>query len=190
MPIDRQTMIVSWLVRALTLGLLAVTLPLAVRGLYGPPGAWVHVRWQPTVDAAERQRLETAWQLVDGQEVSPATWRYDLTAPSEGAPPRDRHTYGSCRHPLHRRTAVHPRARRDPDCPAPRPDYRRRRYHGPPCRSSVAAPGHACRAVRGCQVLPQTDAARGCPEHRSGSPRRLTRGGRRPSRWCWRRGCA
>ena len=77
-------MIVSWLVRALTLGLLAVTLPLAVRGLYGPPGAWVHVRWQPTVDAAERQRLETAWQLVDGQEVSPATWRYDLTAPSEG----------------------------------------------------------------------------------------------------------
>ena len=36
------------------------------------------------MDAAERQRLETEWQLVDGREVSPSTWRYDLTAPSEG----------------------------------------------------------------------------------------------------------
>ena len=35
------------------------------------------------MDAAERQRLETDWQLVDGQEVAPSTWRYDLTAPSE-----------------------------------------------------------------------------------------------------------
>jgi uncharacterized membrane protein len=70
-------------IRALTLGLLALTLPLAARGLYGPPGALVHIRWQPSVDAAERQRLEIAWQLVDGQEDdSPATWRYDLTAPS------------------------------------------------------------------------------------------------------------
>ena len=63
----------TWLIRALTLGLLAITLPLAVRGLYGPQGAWVHVRWQPSVDAAERQRFETAWQLVEGQEVSPST---------------------------------------------------------------------------------------------------------------------
>ena len=73
-----------WLLRAFTLGLLAVTLPLAARGLYGPPGTLVHVRWRPFVDAAERQTLETEWQLVDGQEVSPSTWRYDLTAPSEG----------------------------------------------------------------------------------------------------------
>ena len=73
----------AWLIRALTLGLLALTLPLAARGLYGPQGAWVHVRWQPSVDAAERQRLETAWQFVDGREDdSPATWRYDLIAPS------------------------------------------------------------------------------------------------------------
>ena len=78
----RRTMPASWLIRALTLGLLAITLPLAARGLYGPQGAWVHVRWQPSVDAAERQRLETAWQLVDGQEVSLLTWRYDLTAPT------------------------------------------------------------------------------------------------------------
>ena len=77
-------MTVTWLSRAVTLGLLAITLPLAARGLYGPPGGLVHVRWQPSVDAAERQRLETGWQLVDGQEVSPSTWRYDLTAPSEG----------------------------------------------------------------------------------------------------------
>ena len=74
----------SWLIRALTLGLLAITLPLAARGLYGPRGALVNVRWQPSADVAERQRLETQWQLVDGQEISPSTWRYDLTAPSEG----------------------------------------------------------------------------------------------------------
>ena len=75
----------AWVIRALTLGLLAITLPLAARGLYGPLGAWVHVRWQPSVDAAERQRLETAWQLIDGREDdSPATWRYDLIVPSAG----------------------------------------------------------------------------------------------------------
>ena len=74
----------SWLIRALTLGLLAIILPLAARGLYGPPGAVVNIRWQPSVDAAERQRLETEWQLVNGQESSPSTWRYDLTSPSEG----------------------------------------------------------------------------------------------------------
>ena len=81
----RRRVPAAWVIRALTLGLLAFTLPLAARGLYGPPGAWVHIRWQPSVGAAERQRLETAWQLVDGQEDdSPATWRYDLTAPSVG----------------------------------------------------------------------------------------------------------
>ena len=31
-------MTVSWLKGALSLGLLAITLPLAARGLYGPPG--------------------------------------------------------------------------------------------------------------------------------------------------------
>ena len=79
-----RTMTVSWLIRAVTFGLLAITLPLAVRGLYGPQGALVNVRWQSEVDAAERQHLETEWQLRDGQEVSPSTWRYDLIAPSEG----------------------------------------------------------------------------------------------------------
>ena len=76
-------MTVSWLIRAVAFGLLAITLPLAVRGLYGPQGALVNVRWQASVGAAERQRLETEWQLVDGQEVSPSTWHYDLTAPTE-----------------------------------------------------------------------------------------------------------
>ncbi len=73
-----------WLIRAVTLGLLAIILPLAARGLYGPQGALVNIRWQPTVDAVERQRLETEWQLAEGQEVSPSTWRYDLTAATEG----------------------------------------------------------------------------------------------------------
>ena len=77
-------MTISWLSRALTLGLLAIILPLAARGLYGAPGASVNIRWQSSVDAAERQRLETEWQLVDGQEVSPSTWSYELTAPSQG----------------------------------------------------------------------------------------------------------
>ena len=76
-------MTISWLTRALTLGLLAITLPLVARGLYGPPGAVVHVRWEPSVNSADRQRLETKWQLVDGQVIGPFTWRYDLTAPSE-----------------------------------------------------------------------------------------------------------
>ena len=48
----------SWLIRALTLGLLAIILPLAARGLYGAPGAAVNIRWQSSVDAVERQRLE------------------------------------------------------------------------------------------------------------------------------------
>ena len=65
------------------MGLLAITLPLAARGIYGPPGAWVHVRWQASVDNTERQRLETGLLLVDGLEVEPFTWRYDLTDPSE-----------------------------------------------------------------------------------------------------------
>ena len=94
-------MVVSWQVRTLTLGLLAISLPLAARALYGPPGAFVHVRWQPSVDAAERQHLETEWQLVDGQAVSPFTWRNDLTAPTEG---RLRAIIGHAagrRHPLH-----------------------------------------------------------------------------------------
>ena len=82
--LHRRTVTSAWLTRALTLGLLALVLPLAARGLYGPQGALVHVRWQPFVDATERQRLEAEWQLVEGQEVSPATWRYDLTAPSDG----------------------------------------------------------------------------------------------------------
>ena len=77
-------MTISWMTRALTLGVLAITLPLAARGLYGPQGGEVNIRWQPSVDAAERQRLESGWQLVDGQEVSASTWRYELTAPSEG----------------------------------------------------------------------------------------------------------
>ena len=74
-------MVVSWQIRTLTLGP-ARDQP-AARGLYGPPGALVHVRWQQSVAAAERQQLETKWQLADGQAVSPDTWRYDLTVPSE-----------------------------------------------------------------------------------------------------------
>ena len=83
MPIDTQPMTVSWQIKTLTLILLAITLPLAARGLYGPRGAVVHVRWQPSVNTADRQHLETKWQLVDGQVIAAFTWRYDLTAPSE-----------------------------------------------------------------------------------------------------------
>ena len=110
----------SWQIRALTLGLLAITLPLAARGVYGSPGALVHVRWQPSVDAAERQRLEIQWQLADGQEVSPFTWRYDLTAPTEGrlraiiqhAAVADTHHINRQRYTLAPEAEAHPTARR------------------------------------------------------------------------------
>ena len=64
--------------------LLAAALALGVRALAGPRGAIVHVRWQPSVTAAERQTLEARFRLADGEEIEPETWRYDLVDPSTG----------------------------------------------------------------------------------------------------------
>jgi hypothetical protein len=63
---------------ALTLALVAVCLPFAGRLLAGPRGAEIHVRWQPSVDAAMRSNLEARFHLRDGERLEADTWRYDL----------------------------------------------------------------------------------------------------------------
>ena len=73
----------AWLRRtAVGLVLLAAALAPAARGIAGPRGALVHVRWQPSVTAADRQGLEQRFHLVDGELLDAATWRYDVTDPS------------------------------------------------------------------------------------------------------------
>jgi hypothetical protein len=57
---------------------LAAVLPLAARALAGPRGAIVHVRWQSSTTAADRQAMEARFRLADGQQLDASTWRYDL----------------------------------------------------------------------------------------------------------------
>jgi hypothetical protein len=38
----------------------------------------MHVRWQPSVDAAARSNLEARFHLLDGERLEADTWRYDL----------------------------------------------------------------------------------------------------------------
>ena len=64
--------------------LLAAVLPLTARLIAGPRGALVHVRWQPSVTAAERQDLEQRLRLTQGEALDSTTWRYDLVDPSSG----------------------------------------------------------------------------------------------------------
>ncbi len=71
-----------WRATALALALLAAGLPWAMRALVGPPGAMVHVRWQPSLDAAARQSLEARFRLADAERLEEGTWRYDLVDPS------------------------------------------------------------------------------------------------------------
>jgi len=72
----------TWRLAALVYVLCAVSLPIAARGIAGPPGARVNVRWQPSVDQGARARLETRFQLTDGERLDEFTWRYDLVDPS------------------------------------------------------------------------------------------------------------
>ena len=71
-----------WLTTAAAAALLAAILPFAARAFVGPPGARVHVRWQPSTDRAARQALEARFQLADGERLDAETWRYALTDPS------------------------------------------------------------------------------------------------------------
>ena len=57
---------------------LAIALPVAARLAAGPPGAMVHVRWQPSVDSAARRNAEERLGLANGQRQDEQTWRYDL----------------------------------------------------------------------------------------------------------------
>ena len=64
--------------------LLAAVLSLTARLIAGPRGALVHVRWQPSVTASERQDLEQRLRLTQGEALDPTTWRYNLLDPSSG----------------------------------------------------------------------------------------------------------
>ena len=44
----------------------------------GPPTQRVHIRWAPTVTAAERDRIERETGLVDGVPLEQRTWQYFL----------------------------------------------------------------------------------------------------------------
>ena len=67
-----------WRTPSLILGLLAFSLPVASRAVVGPPGAIVHIRWQPSLDLPARQALEARFRLRAGQRLDESTWRYDL----------------------------------------------------------------------------------------------------------------
>ena len=69
---------VWWRVTVAAAALMAAVLPIAARAVAGPPGAVVHVRWQPSIDAAARHALETRFRLADGRRLADDTWRYDL----------------------------------------------------------------------------------------------------------------
>jgi hypothetical protein len=60
----------------------AAVLPIAARVVAGPRGARVIVRWEESIDATSRQRLQTQFRLADGEPLDASTWRYDLTDPS------------------------------------------------------------------------------------------------------------
>jgi hypothetical protein len=60
----------------------AACLPFAARQVAGPRGAIIHVRWQPTLEADARQRLESGLSLANPQQLEGRTWRYELLDPS------------------------------------------------------------------------------------------------------------
>jgi hypothetical protein len=76
---------IAWSRRtAVGLLLLAALPSITARLIAGPRGALVHVRWQPSVGAAERQGLEQRFHLTGGEALDATTWRYDLVDPSSG----------------------------------------------------------------------------------------------------------
>ena len=42
----------------------------------------MHVRWQASLEIAERQKLEAQFRLEHGERLDGLTWRYDLVEPS------------------------------------------------------------------------------------------------------------
>jgi hypothetical protein len=69
--------------RALALFCLALLLSSGVRLLLGPPGAIIHVRWQPSTGETERAALERRYSLAEAHALDGSTWRYELTDPSD-----------------------------------------------------------------------------------------------------------
>jgi hypothetical protein len=69
-------------IAALSCAIAIIALPIIVRLVAGPPGAVVHVRWETSIDASARQKLEARFRLADGEPLGGSTWRYDLLDPS------------------------------------------------------------------------------------------------------------
>jgi hypothetical protein len=63
---------------AVSCAIAIICLPIIARLVTGPPGAVVHVRWQTSINASDRQNLEARFRLADGEHLDGATWRYDL----------------------------------------------------------------------------------------------------------------
>src|SRR5436190_12291076 len=71
-------------IAAFSCAIAIICLPIVARLVTGPRGALVHVRWETSVDASARQRLEVRFRLADGEQLGGSTWRYDLLDPSRG----------------------------------------------------------------------------------------------------------
>jgi hypothetical protein len=80
-----RAVLAAWRTVALMCVAAAAFLPFGARWVSGPPGALVHVRWAPSVDASTRQRVEARLRLTDGQHLDGLTWQYDLVDPSSDA---------------------------------------------------------------------------------------------------------
>ena len=70
-----------WQTTSLVLLVTCALAPFAARLIAGPPGGRVHVRWQPSIDEASRQRLESQFRLLDPEPLEAETWRYNLVDP-------------------------------------------------------------------------------------------------------------
>jgi hypothetical protein len=72
------------LAAALVLLVLSLTAYATLRLAFGERPAHVNVRWAPAVDQQRRHELEQRYQLRQGSEASPRTFRYELSDLSTG----------------------------------------------------------------------------------------------------------
>jgi hypothetical protein len=73
-----------WLFTSGTLAVAALLLYVSPAWLYGEPSAYVHVRWNPSIDDAMRERLEPELALVFVRRLEGRTSSYYLTDVSPG----------------------------------------------------------------------------------------------------------
>lgn len=70
---------VSLVVLGAVLCVLATVLYTQLRVIYDPRPAYVNVRWGPSINDEERQRLERRYSLASGEPREGRTWGYYLT---------------------------------------------------------------------------------------------------------------